>query len=295
MSESVTHYIRIFVGFAVFFLVTFVGWELAKKSVWFAGVWESLLNRLFIVIVGTILVIGLFSFIYSYFWGRRNFIRAFKEVGIFKLDKCKENELVRIQGELVLIGSPLIAPFSGKECAAFETRASTMETVVTVTTIGSHVESKQIWVTLKTASDTSDFLIKCKDSYALVRVQECKLKIHEDIIHDENSYDKDRGGFLSEHENTIRENALTRMNHSSRNFIGTYAQNIKFEEGLLEQGEQVAVRGVGKWVNVADLEELSFLLSKGVDKIFEIRNSADYQLYISDSLDVLEEAVGTKI
>jgi hypothetical protein len=110
-------------------------------------------------------------------------------------------------------------------------------------------------------------------------------------MHDESSYAKDRGGFLTENENNKRQEALIRMSHSYKNYVGVYAEDIKFEEGILEQDEQVAVRGVGKWINVAELEELSFLLEKGVNKVFEIRNSADNQLHISDSLDVLEKVI----
>jgi len=294
VSETVTHYIGLFGGFAILFLVIFSGWELAEQSVWFAELWDSMPNRLFIIFAGTISVVSLLVYTYSYFWGHKKFIRTFKEVDILKLDKCKNNELVRIQGNLILLGEPLIAPYSGKQCAAFETRASTMEEVVTAKGSGSHVESKPIWETLKLVSEKNDFLIKCEESYAIVRVDECKLKIHEDIVHDESSYAKDRGGFLTESENNKRQETLIRMNHSYRNYVGVYAEDIKFEEGILEQDEQVAVRGIGRWVNLDDTEELIFLREKGIDKVYEIKNSIDYQLYISDSLDVLEKVIGTE-
>jgi len=247
-------------------------------------------NRFFIIIVGTISIFGLCAYTYSYFWGKRKFIRTFKEIEIFKLDNCNENELVRIQGELVLLGSSLVAPFSSKDCAAFETKALTIEEVATAKSSGSHVDSKQIWETLKSVSDTVDFLIKCEGSFAIIRAKGCQLKIHKDIVHDENSYTKGNGGFLTESENSLRKDALTRMNHSYRNFIGTYAEDIKFEEGVLEQGEQVAVRGVGNWIELSDIEELNFLREKGIEKVFEIKNSKDHQVYISDSLDVLEKS-----
>ena len=51
ISESVLHYIGIFGGFAIFYLVTFAGWNLAEKSIWFDEVWQSMPNRLFIIIV----------------------------------------------------------------------------------------------------------------------------------------------------------------------------------------------------------------------------------------------------
>jgi len=294
INESVTHYIGLFGSFAILFLVIFSGWELAEQSVWFAELWDSMPNRLFIIFVGTISIIGTLAYTYSYFCGHKKFIRTFKEVGILKLEACQDNELVRVQGKLILLGNPLIAPYSETQCAAYETRASTMEEVVTASGGGSNVQSKPIWETLKLVSETTDFLIKCENSYAIVRVDECKLKIHKDTVHDENSYTKDRGGFLTESENNKRQETLIRMNQSYRNYIGVYAEDIKFEEGILEQDEQVAVRGVGRWINLDDTEELKFLREKGIDKVFEIKNSTDHQLYISDSLDVLEKVIGTE-
>ncbi len=210
------------------------------------------------------------------------------------LINCNDNEVVRIQGTLKVIGEPLIAPFSAKQCAAYQTRALNEEDVVTTKGSGSHVESKTIWETIKVVKEVRDFLIKCGEQYALVRVSEGQIKIHEDIVHDENAYTKDRGGFLTESENNKRQETLIRMNQSYRNYIGVYAEDIKFEEGILEQDEQVAVRGVGKWINVDSIEELNFLREEGVDKVFELKNTTDYQLFISDSLDVLEKVIGTE-
>lgn len=295
VSESVAHYIGLFGGFAVWILVILLGWELAEQSVWFAELWESMANRLFIILVSTVGIISSFAYFYSYFWGHKKFVRTFKEVDRFKIDNCQDNELVRIQGQLVLLGEPLIAPYSGKLCSAFETRASTMEEVLTATGSGSHVKSKPIWETIKLVTETSDFLIQCENSYALVRVEDCKLNIHEDTVHDESSYRRDRGGFLTDGENEKRKETLVRMNLPYRNYVGVYAEDIKFEEGVLEQGEQVAVRGVGNWINLGESEELSFLRDKGVEQVFEIKHSEDFQLYVSDSLDVLEKSYKLKL
>ncbi|NQY65812.1 MAG: hypothetical protein HRT38_19375 [Alteromonadaceae bacterium] len=228
--------------------------------------------------------IWLMAFTYSYFWGKKKFIRTFKEVERSSLANCKDGELVRIQGKLITLGLPLVAPFSAKQCSAFETRASRMEEVVTAKGSGSHVDSKTIWETIKVVKEISDFFIQCGDSYALVRANDCQLKIHEDTVHDESSYAKDRGGFLTESENTKRQDTLERMGLSYRNYIGVYAADIKFEEGILEPREQVAVRGEGKWIKIDSSEEFQFLSEKGVEKVFEIKSCADTKLYISDSV-----------
>ena len=291
VDESVTHYIGLFGGFAILFLVVFSGWELAGKFEWFAEVWEPMSNRMFIILVGTLSIFWLLAYGYSYFWGRKKFIRTFKEVEKSNLVNCNDNEVIRIQGTLIVLGDSLIAPFSGKRCAAYETRALCEENVVTSKATGSHVESKTIWETIKVVKEVSDFLIKCGEQYALVRVKEGQVKIHEDILHDDSSYKKDRGGFLTEHENEKRKNALEKLGLSPRNYVGVYAANIKFEEGILEPDEQVAVLGKGKWVDISGIEELHYRAEQGVSKIFEIKNNATAVLHISDSSDVLDNHV----
>lgn len=291
IDESVTHYISLFGGFAILFLVVFSGWELAEKFEWFAEVWEPMSNRLFIIFVGTLSIVWSLAYGYSYFWGRKKFIRTFKEVEKSNLANCNDNEVIRMQGTLIVLGDSLIAPFSGKRCAAYETRALCEENVVTSKATGSHVESKTIWETIKVVKEVSDFLIKCGEQYALVRVNEGQVKIHEDIVHDDSNYKKDRGGFLTEHENEKRKNALERMGLSPRNYVGVYAANIKFEEGILEPDEQVAVLGKGKWVDISGIEELQYLAEQGVSKIFEIKNDATAELHISDSIDVLDNHI----
>ncbi len=294
ISETYAHYIGLFGGFAILFLVVFSGWELSENFEWFAEVWESISNRLFIILVGTVSIVWSLAYGYSYFWGRKKFIRTFKEVKKSNLVNCNDNEVVRIQGILIIMGESLVAPFSDKQCAAYETRALCEKNVVTAKSSGSHVESKTIWETIKVVKEVSDFLIKCGEQYALVRVTEGQVKIHEDIVHDDSNYKKDRGGFLTEQENEKRKNALEKMGLSPRNYVGVYAANIKFEEGILEPDEQVAVLGKGKWVDISCIEELHYLAEQGVSKVFEIKNDATAELHISDSIDVLDNHIEKK-
>ena len=288
LTETHAHYIGLLGGFAILFLVIFAGWEVAETFEWFAEIWQSMGNRLFIIFIGTMGIIWFCAFIYSYFWGKRKFIRTFKEVERKTLTNCVDGQVVRIQGILKSIGEPLVAPFSRKRCSAYETRALRQEDVVTAKGHGSNVEQKTIWETIKVVNGSEDFLIKCGEQYALIRVADSQMKIHEDIAHDEPDYERDRGGFLTEAENNKRRETLEQMGLQPRNYIGVYAANIKFEEGILEPDEQVAVKGQGKWITTLELPELSEITQQGVDKVFEIQASVNSPLVISDSLDVLE-------
>jgi hypothetical protein len=290
LSETHAHYIGLFSGFAVLFLVIFAGWELAETFEWFAEIWESMGNRMFIIFAGTFGIIWFCYFVYSYFWGKRKFIRTFKEVERKALTDCVDGQVVRIQGVLKTLEEPLVAPFSRKNCSSYETRALRQEDVVTAGGTGSHVDQKTIWETIKVVSEAKDFLIKSGEQYALIRVADSQIKIHKDIAHDEPDYERDRGGFLTEAENNKRKEVLEQMGLEPRNYIGVYAANIKFEEGILEPDEQVAVKGQGKWIATENLSELSGIAQQGVVKVFEIKASENSTLVISDSLDVLEKA-----
>jgi hypothetical protein len=289
IKESNVHYISLFSGFACFFLVAIGGWGLAEQSVWFAQYWEHKPTRFFFIFACTIGMMILAVYSYSYFWGRKKFIRTYKEIGRKRLDKCKDNELVRVQGEVFLLGEPLIAPLSNKKCAAYETKVLKKEDVTTLNGSEGHVGSNTIWQTIKIVKESRDFLIQGEESIGLIRVNGGKLKICLDITHDQSSYKKDRGGFLTEEENTIRQRTLKQMGLPYKSFVGAYSRDIKFEEGVLEQGKQVAVRGVGKWISTANSEELFFLNKDGVKKVFEIVNSEDNQLHLSNLLYVLEK------
>lgn len=289
LNETYAHYIGLFVGFAILFLIIFAGWELAETFEWFNEIWESMGNRMFIIFAGTFGIIWLGSFIYSYFWGRRKFIRTFKEVELRTLNDCIDGQVVRIQGILKSIGDPMLAPFSKKSCSAYQTTAFRQEEVATVKGTGTHVEQKTIWETIKVVSEAKDFLIKCGEQYALVRVADSQIKIHEDIVYDEPDYKRDRGGFLTEAENNKRKEVLEQMGLQSRNYVGVYAANIKFKEGVLEPDEQVAVKGQGKWITTAELPELFTIAQQGVEKVFEIKASENSPMVMSDSLDVLEK------
>lgn len=289
VKESNVHYLMLFSGFACFFLFAIGGWALAEQCAWFAQYWQHKPTRFFSIFASMISMMILAAYSHSYFWGRKKLIRTYKEISRKKLGTCKDNELVRVQGEVLLLGEPLIAPLSNNKCAAYETKALKKEDVTTLSSSESHVGSNTIWQTIKLVKESRDFLIQCEESFALIRVDGGKLKICLDITHDQGSYKKDRGGFLTEEENTTRQRTLEQMGLPYKSYVGAYSRDIKFEEGVLEQGKQVAVRGTGKWISTNNLEELFFLNKHGVKKVFEIVNSEGNQLHLSNLLDVLEK------
>lgn len=286
VSETVAHNVAL-VGFFIALLIAiYTGEALAERSEFFAELWDSTYDKAFTVALFVGILFFLPMYTYSYFFGDKKFIRSFKNLNRSKLEFCKDNELVRIQGKLVPFGEQIVAPFSKKVCSAYETTAFAKEEVATY---NDDIDTKYIWATIKSVANITDLLIQCDDYYALVRTDECDFKIHSEFIHDEGSYSWTDKGFLSEKENNIRTRTLDNMNVSARNYVGTYAEDVKFEEGILEENEQVAVCGVGQWVDTVNNDNLKFLYDKGVKQVFEIKKCEGNQVYVSDTLDVLDK------
>jgi hypothetical protein len=289
INETLTHYIGLFSSYGLIILTALLGWELSEHSEWFANLWVSKLNRVALISCCALGAICLFVYTYSYFWGKRKLIRTFKAIVRSTLSKCIDGEIVRIQGDLHTLPELLNAPFSQRQCSAYSIRASKRVERVTTSNMGSHVSSETAWETFTFIVLAKDFLIRCEDHFALVRSNNAEILIQPDTIHDESSYLKDRGGFLTDDENTKRKHTLEALGISPSPFIGVYSEDVKFEEGVLQDGEQVAVLGRGQWIHTAAYQELRFLTERGIDKVFEIATHTEQKLFISDSADILEE------
>lgn len=267
-----------FLGYGLIILFALLGWELAEQSYWFAEVWSSELNR-WIILLGAIIGLPLvFSFVYSHLWGKRKLIRTFKQVSRLQIADCQDGQVVRIQGELVTLPNYFKAPFSKRECAVYSFRF--MKKVQRVT--GRSI-TEEAWETVKCTESSQDFLIQCEDHYALVRSEDAEVIINIDFIHDEKSYKKDSGGFLTKDENEDRRAALEAINIEPKQYLGVYAKDLKFEEGVLQSEEQVAVMGIGVWVQTKGFDELKKLHEKGIDKVLEFKAGENNPLIVSDA------------
>ena len=69
---------------------------------------------------------------------------------------------------------------------------------------------------------------------------------------------------------------LNRHNLESEGFLG-FNKTLRYREGVLEQGEQVAVLGKCEWKKPAEVG-----LPDALDKILVISGSPEQNLYISD-------------
>jgi hypothetical protein len=273
-----------FLGIGLFILLAFGGWELSEHSEWFGSLWASELNRWLLLLGGIVLIPMSFLKIYSFFWGRGKLIRTFKQKTRSRISNCKDSDIVRIQGNLISLAKPLIAPLTQRECSAYTFRFSEK-----VQRVNARSRTEEAWQTSKYVETSKPFLIKCEDALALIRTDDAKVIVHVDKVHDESTYMKDSGGFLTKEENENRALALQSIGTEPKRYIGVYAEDLKFEEGVLQPNEQVTALGQGRWVKTCDEHDLNHLHEKGIKKVFELKASEAQQLIVSDAKYLLDD------
>ena len=79
---------------------------------------------------------------------------------------------------------------------------------------------------------------------------------------------------------------LQSFGQESIGFLGLN-KSIRYEEGILENDEEVAVCGDGSWRDLSELPNLEYLRKKGVSKIFVFKNTPSVSLTISDDLRII--------
>lgn len=258
-----------------------LGWYLSDTYEWFFKVWdESTLNRLFIAAITTVTPLYFAYNFYSYHWGNKKRVRTFKEIKLVSLSSCKSGEPVRIQNKLIPLENDLTSPITNRSCRAYIITAK--KEVERVAHNGNNVTTNTGWETIKTVQKGADFIVECGNHFAYVSCESANLSIQNDYHYEKLSCQSFKP---KDKEKAI--NALKEMGVLHHSFI-SYHEAISFDEGVLEQGEEVAVVGTGIWKNTEDILGFPSSLSH-IDKVFFIKATENEPVYISDSKDILEK------
>ena len=113
------------------------------------------------------------------------------------------------------------------------------------------------------------YLIKDGNHFATIKGQ--TLKTH--LVQDRNY----TSGFLNDATEQL-ENFLKRKGMSSEGWFGLN-KTLRYKEGILEQGERIAVYGMGTWKEVEGGNDLN--------KLLEITEAEDNAVYLSDDPQTL--------
>ncbi len=179
-----------------------------------------------------IVAIGVTAFVISRIFNKDAVVQR----GLWKLPATPikdvvEGARIKIKGRLAYQGDPIAAPLTGRKCAYYALR-------VEVTT------PNQAWVPLVTEEKGGDFVLEDGTGKAIVRFANDKVvATHDAGMHSRAPEGKhiDLDGFLAG------------RGHSKASLEG---KELRCFEGVLEEGEIVAVAAVGTWEGSGDARVL---------------------------------------
>jgi hypothetical protein len=197
-------------------------------------------------------------FLYNYFFSRNAQInRRLKKAPWKSIAQVKNGETVKVVGTIFPIDKELTAPLSKRKCSHYFVNVEQKKKS------GKHSH----WEEIIREEETSKFLVKDGERYAYIHDH----RIMSNIVIDENY---SSGTFNDP--TVLLDNYLAEHGHKSEGFFG-FNKSLKYEEGILESGEQVSVLGEGNW---QDADQLGLPAEYG--KVLSISAADDLYVYLSD-------------
>ncbi|MEM7157678.1 MAG: GIDE domain-containing protein [Myxococcota bacterium] len=176
-------------------------------------------------IVSTLIVVGLFVLIGAWWFSETQRIkRALRGAEMVQIAQYPHGGLKRIVGKLSMNEEPLVAPLTGRPCAAYE---------VVLEQLRSSGKSSS-WHTVFREIEVRPFTLDDGTGRAFVEPSEAKLVITRDERSQSGTFD----------DPTPREQAFLDMyGQSGEGWV--FNKTLRYSEGVLEPGEDVAVLGRG--------------------------------------------------
>ncbi|BDD06137.1 hypothetical protein [Aureibacter tunicatorum] len=176
-----------------------------------------------------------------------------------KLSNFSDGDIGKVVGEVIMVGEPMIAPLSKRECAYYRVQV--------------HEEkgggNRRSWHLRIDEDKASKYLLKENGQYIFVDDRNLKA----DIVEDVELY----SGFLNDATSELK-SYLKKHDFKSENLF-RMNKSLKYTEAILGLEEKVAVLGQGMW---KDPEELGF--SEEYGKILHIK-AVKGSLYLSDNTE----------
>jgi len=213
-----------------------------------------------IVITVTIIIV-----ILAIYFSKKAIIkRKLKNSNYKRIADFKDGDIAKLVGCVEIIGNPLYSPLSNRECSHYYV----------------HVEQEKssgnssTWETIIEEEVTSRYLIKDGIRYAIINDNKLKSYIVQDA--------KFSSGFWNDAGENL-EKYLKSKGEESEGFFG-FNKTLRFKEGILEKGEEIAVLGEGNWKDATSLN-----LPEKYGKVLEITSTEEQSVYLSDDTCTTEK------
>lgn len=212
---------------------------------------------LFVVLVTTILIVS------HYFSSSAKIARRLKKSIYMPIKEFRDGDVYKVIGQVELASDFLIAPLSGRKCSYYSIE------------VEKRVQNGKntSWRTIIEEEKISTILVK-EQGYCAV-LNSSQLKSY--LISDANY----KSGFMKDASSNLN-SYLKAHGHDSVSFLG-FNKTMRYSEGVLEEGETIALLGRGVWKNA---EELG--LPEEYDRVLAIEATAEEPVYLSDDPKVIE-------
>ena len=167
--------------------------------------------------------------------------------------ECQDQTTHKLLGEIVYLSEVLRAPISDRQCVLYKAR------------VEEYLSSD--WYKVISESKGIPFLVRLGSDHVFVRPSKARLLLDYDEHHN-----------LMSGEQAPMKLVLYLTKHREK-----IQSNLRYGEGIFENGEEIGVVGQGKWINVDEIEELRHREIKG-DRIFVFQVSPEEPLYLGDDI-----------
>jgi hypothetical protein len=212
-----------------------------------------------IAVIVIVFIIG-FPIYFLYLAKPARIINKLHSIKEKKIIDVKEGEVVRIKGKIKCLGKTLSAPLSGRKCVYYHT-------VVERENDHRNRGISPQWSHLIEEEISGDIIVSDGKRYAVI-----DTRLVDSYLVMDKEY---RSGYLKNAALRL-EKYLEKHGHKSTGFFGDN-NSIRYKEGVLEEGELIAVAGKATWKTKKD-----FQFDLPVDKILLIHTDDWGPVHISD-------------
>ncbi len=204
----------------------------------------------------------------SFYFSRSEIIsRKFNKSKYKNIAAFKDGEFGTIIGNIEQIETPLIAPLSGRKCAFYF--------VIVKEFAHNYGSKRKEWKNIIEKEAACKFIIKDNLDFAYVN----SSKIYSHVLKDFEYFSNNDNDATEKLEQFLKDN-----NHSSKNILARN-KNLKYIEGIIEIGDQIAVSGKMEWKNTA---ELGLNLSSA-NVLVVLPTEKEDEIYLSDATHIIRE------
>ncbi|TCP28249.1 E3 ubiquitin ligase [Tenacibaculum skagerrakense] len=213
------------------------------------------------ILILIIPVFILIIFLAYYFDNKQVVVRTLKKLPSSGISGIRTNQLTKVTGKALHVEEPLVAPFSKRKCIFYRIKIEEKR----------HTGKSSHWATLVKDERFQPFFIERNGEYVIVNPSRNPINYKAHLVIDK----KTSSGFFKESTPEF-EQLLKEYNVRSKGFLG-FKKSIRYQEAIIEIGEEVTVAGIAKWKNLNEpIEGYSY------SKIASLENSEKQKIIITD-------------